>query len=345
MDTELLDQCFNKPLLELDPIFNEAFEVARARFPNCIYFYMPGMVHFDTSFYKVSNLHRFPSISITGSKCQLQCEHCKGKLLETMIPATTPKRLLEVCTRIKEEGGRGCLISGGSNKDGSVPLMDFIPIMKRIKQELELDMVVHTGIVHPNLAEALAEVEIDAAMIDIIGSKETIKSVYHLGLTVDALDRSLFLLEQSQIPIVPHLVVGIQYGMIKGERKALQILSKHRLAALVIVAFMPLDQTPMEHVAPSSPTDIARVILASRFIMPDTPLLLGCARPRGEHKSETDILAIKAGVNGIAYPSDGGYRFARKKELTIKFSEECCALIYRELTAPLDRTTLEGGAP
>ncbi len=344
MDAGLLDQCFDGPLTELEPLFEAAFELSRARFSNRIHFYMPGMVHFDTPFYKTSNQYRFPSVSITGSGCQLQCEHCKAKLLETMIPAVTPKRLYEVCTRIKEEGGRGCLISGGSQKDGAVPLMDFIPMMKRIKRDLELDLVVHTGIVYPELAEALAGVGVDAAMIDIIGSDETIKSVYHLDLSVDALDRSISLLEQSDIPVVPHLVVGLQYGRIEGERRALQVVSKHRLGALVVVAFMPLEQTPMEHVAPSTPLDIARVILASRFTMPDTPLLLGCARPRGAHKSETDTLAIRAGVNGIAYPSREGYDFAREKGLTIKFSEECCALMYRDCKAPLG-SDQKGGLP
>jgi len=292
---------------------------------------MPGMVHFETSFYTATDHLRFPGISVTGGRCYLNCEHCKGKLLETMIPATTPKRLWETCVKIKEAGGKGCLISGGSLKDGNVPLARFVPTIKRVKRELGLDVVAHTGIVYPRLAEALAEAHIDAAMIDVIGSSETIRRIYHLYLTTDAFDRSLSLLKQNQIPIVPHVVTGIHYGRLKGERRALQIISKHRPAAVIIVALMPLDQTPMEHLIPPSPLDIARVILASRFMMPDIPVLLGCARLRGEHKSETDILAIRAGVSGIAYPSEGGYDFAKKARLNIKFSEECCALAYRDL--------------
>lgn len=248
-----------------------------------------------------------------------------------MIPATTPEQLLDVCARIKAEGGRGCLISGGSLKDGDVPLIGFIPYIRRVKQELGLDVVVHTGIVYPKLAEALAEAEIDAAMIDVIGSNETIRSIYHLNLTVDAFDDSLSLLEENHIPIVPHVVVGIHYGRLKGEDEALRIISKHHPAAVIIVALTPLEHTPMEYLIPPSPLDIARVTLASRFMMVDTPLLLGCARPSGEHKSETDILAIKAGVNGIAYPSEEGYDYARKMGLDVRFSEKCCALIYREL--------------
>ena len=54
-------------------------------------------------------------------------------------------------------------------------------------------------------------------------------------------------------------------------------------------------------------------------------------KTRGGHKSETDILAIRAGVSGIAYPSEEGHNFAKKVGLNIKFSEKCCALTYRDL--------------
>jgi uncharacterized radical SAM superfamily protein len=326
-----LEQFLNYSSRELDPFFDKAFKLSRRHFSDVIYFSMPGMVHFDTPFYQATDPLRFPAISITGTSCHLSCEHCKGKLLETMIPATTPQRLLDVCTKIKLNGGTGCLISGGSLKDGSVPLTSFIPYIRRVKHELGLDVVVHTGVLSPKLAEELAQADIDAAMIDIIGSNETIRSVYHLDLTVDAFDYSLSLLEKNHIPIVPHIVVGIHYGRLKGEGEALQIVSKHHPAAVIIVALTPLELTSMENLTPSSPMDIARVILASRFMMVDTPILLGCARPWGEHKSQTDILAIKAGVNGIAYPSEEGHDYAKKIGLQVRFSEACCALMYRDL--------------
>jgi uncharacterized radical SAM superfamily protein len=327
----LVECCFTGSPKELEALFNEAYDLSRAHFSNVIYFSAPGMVHFDTPFYQAVNPLRFPALSITGTRCHLDCEHCKGKLLETMIPTTTPNQLFDACIKIKKQGGQGCLISGGSLKDGSVPLIDFIPYIKRVKQELGLEVVVHTGIVYPELAEALAEAEIDAAMIDIIGSNETIRSVYHLNLTVDSFDRSLSLLEKNSIPIVPHIVVGIHYGVLQGEKKALQIVSKYDPEALIIVALTPLEGTTMDHVATPSPLYIARVTLASRLVMTDTPLLLGCARPLGEHKAETDILAIRAGVNGIAYPSEDGFNYAKNKGFKIKFSDKCCALMYKDM--------------
>ena len=334
----LLEQCFESPLYELKPLFEEAFELSRNRFSNVIYFSIPGMVHFDTSFYTATDPHRFPGVSVTGEGCHLNCEHCRRRILKNMIPAPTPKKLFEICAEIKERGGKGCLISGGSMKDGSVPLIDFVSTIKRVKKELGLDVVVHTGIVYPELAKALAGADVDAALIDVIGSNESIRGIYHLNLTVDAFDRSLSLLERNRIPVVPHVVVGIHYGKLKGEQRALQIVSKHRPAALIVVALMPLSQTPMEHVAPPSPLDVARVILAARFMVPEAPLILGCVRPGGEHKSETDVLAIRAGVSGIAYPSEEGYNFAREVGLDIKFSVECCSLVYKDLKVHLKKT-------
>lgn len=312
-------------------MFEEAYHISREKFGDQMIFYMPGMVHFDTDFYTAIDLNRFPSISLTGTSCQLNCEHCKGKLLETMIPATTPEKLYNVCKQIADSGGHGCLISGGSELDGSVPMEQFLPTIKRIKEELDLDVVVHTGFVRPEIAEGLGEAGIDGVMLDIIGSDETLRSICHLDQTVEELDRSLTLLEENNIPVIPHIVVGLHYGEMKGERKALSILSKHKSEAVVVVAFMPLDQTPMGNVVPCTPEEIARVVLASRLILQDTPILLGCARPKGDHKSETDVLSIKAGVNGMAYPSQEGYEYSVEMGLKVDYSEECCSLIYRDI--------------
>jgi len=328
---ELLKQYFEADADSLNRLFQKSYSISQKHFSNLIHFYVPGMVHYETSFYQAA-ADRFPSISVTGRACHLNCDHCNGQLLESMIPATTPQELLKVCTKIKDHGGRGCLISGGSLSDGSVPLMEFIPTIKRVKQDLGLRVVVHTGLVDAALAKALADTAVDAAMIDIIGSNDTIREVYHLDKDVGSFDRSLSLFEEYSIPTVPHILVGIHYGRVRGERQALEMVLKHHPAALVIIALAPLSKTKMEHIPPPTPLDVARVVLASRLMMPETPLLLGCARPRGSHKVETDILSMKAGVNGIAYPSGEAYEFAESLGLKVRFHEECCSLLWRDLT-------------
>ncbi|TAK35742.1 MAG: radical SAM protein [Chloroflexota bacterium] len=326
---ELLERCFEQPLDELEPLFAEARRISKGHRSNALHCYVPGLVHYDTPFYK-STPNCFPGISVTGKECQLGCKHCRGKLLERMTPATTPESLYQACEEVKRAGGEGCLVSGGSLKDGSVPLLDFVPTIKRVKDELGLKVVVHTGLVYPSIAEALIDAGIDAAMFDVIGAEDTAKEVYHLDRGIDAFEESLRLLTERDIPVVPHVIVGLHFGKMKGERQALAMIARNRPTAVVVVAFMPLDQTLMQATVPCSPSDIARVVLASRLLMPSTPLLLGCARPAGLHKIETDILAIKAGVDGIAYPSEDACSFAQEQGLDIKFRQQCCSLLWQE---------------
>lgn len=323
---KMLNLCFSKPLTGLKTLFDEAYTLRLKNFPNEMHFYIPSMAQYQTSIYKTKNNTSFPAISLTGTRCQLNCEHCKKTLLKNMIPATNPQELFAVCSRIKQLGGQGCLISGGSQKDGGVPLSEFISTIGRVKTELGLEIVVHTGLVTPPLAKALAEAHIDAAMLDIMGTEETMKEVYHLEGSVDAFRHSLTSLRKNNIPTVPHILVGIHYGQLKGEKRAIQIISQTDPAAVVVVALRPLKDTPMEKIDPPPPSDVARVILACRMAMPNKPILLGCARPGGLHRTETDELAIKAGINGIAYPSEEAIQSAATKGFRSVFHEECCSL-------------------
>lgn len=323
---------FSPKFDELKPLIEKAWETTRKNFPREVHFYFPGMVRFETSFYVPANVLRFPGISITGTFCKLQCEHCKGTLLRGMLYATTPEALFDVCSKIKKAGGVGCLVTGGSLEDGSVPIKEFIPTLKRIKDELGLRVVVHTGLVNEELAKGLAYARVDAAMMDVVGSDKTIRSVLKLDKTVIDYERSLDNLKRHQVPIVPHIVVGIHYGQLLGEKRAVEIISKYRPKALVIVALMPIVDTPMKNVPPPSPVDVMRVILFARLSMPSTPITLGCARPRGALRSATDVLALKAGVNGITYPSEEVYRFAKKLGLKVIIHDSCCSLIWQDIT-------------
>jgi uncharacterized radical SAM superfamily protein len=59
--------------------------------------------------------------------------------------------------------------------------------------------------------------------------------------------------------------------------------------------------------------------------------MLGCARPKGYHKEETDILAIRAGINGIAYITVAGVEEAQSLGLKLIHKELCCSLIISDI--------------
>src|SRR3989304_8281461 len=92
-----------------------------------------------------------------------------------MHPATTPTKLFALAEKLKQEGALGCLVSGGCLPNGSVPLKQFTPTLGRIKRELGLTVIVHTGLLNTEMAEALKNERGDAALIDVIGSRENRK--------------------------------------------------------------------------------------------------------------------------------------------------------------------------
>lgn len=156
-------------VVEFRRLLREAYDVRKANFLDEIYFYPPGMVYYSTSFHKAENPYRFHATSVTGKGCYLNCDHCGGKLLETMIPVRTPEDLYRVCEKVKAGKGCGCLVSGGCLKDGTVPLQKHIPMIKRVKEELGLEVVVHRGLLDEDVVRELANAKVDGVMLDIIG--------------------------------------------------------------------------------------------------------------------------------------------------------------------------------
>lgn len=308
----------------------EAQEISWANFGKKIRFYAPSFMYYKTDHF-CSSPSAFPSISVTGSFCALRCKHCGGKVLNTMLPALTPEDLIGVCTDIKKKGGVGCLISGGCLPDGSVPLGKYVDAIAEVKRTLGLTVVVHTGVIDDTLANRLSRAGIDAALIDIIGSDETIREIYQLRVTVDDYDKSLQILHESGIPLVPHVLVGLHYGRLKGEYQALKMISKYSPSAVIVIALMPVHGTLMEKAASPSPINVARALTMARLMLPETPLVLGCMRPKGKHRCETDVLAVKSGVNAIAFPAEAAIQEAQRMQMETSFSSLCCSQVFEDI--------------
>ena len=88
---------------------------------------------------------------------------------------------------------------------------------------------------------------------------------------------------------------------------------------------MDLDSTKMLDVHPPTPEEIARIIATSRLMMPDSEISLGCARPR-KQQPQIDVLAIEAGVNRMAIPTEQGLERAKELGLEIQMEKTCCSL-------------------
>lgn len=304
------------------------FAVREAHFGNHMDFFAPGLKRWQTSEWSPHNPRRFMPISVTGASCALQCDHCESKVLKGMISARSGEELMAVATRLKSQGTDGILVSGGSTKDGGVPLEGHLAAIGRIRTELGMKVVVHSGVVSPRIAAGLAAAQVDAVMLDIIGADETIRDVYHLDLTVEDFDRSLRLLAEAELRIIPHIVLGMHYGRFLGEHRALEVIAGHPVSTLILVVLVPLVGTPMEHIPPPPVDEVVDFFALARATMPSTTINLGCGRPMGEIKGALDRAAIDHGLNGIAYPADGAISYAESRGLETRLYEYCCSLTW-----------------
>jgi len=293
-------------------------------------FFVPSFRHYESAEADRNDVNRFAVLSVTGARCNLSCEHCRGRLLERMIPALAPGDLLATAERLSGRGCKGLLISGGSSLDGEVPLLPFVDAMAEIKCRLGMKLCVHTGYAGRTLSKALAGAGVDGVMLDVIGDDETLQSVYHLRGGTDLIRRSLSILREDGVRTIPHVVAGLHHGEIRSEMKALELVSECDPHAVVIVILSPLRGTPMAGAKPPSAEDLTFVFRDARARFPDVPLMLGCARPGGRLRKQYDLLALASGFDAIAFPSDEAVRRARQNRTAIAFRSECCALITAE---------------
>lgn len=304
------------------------WDVARASFGREIDFFAPGLKRWETSEWRPTNPKRFLPVSVTGSACALQCDHCQAKVLEGMISVRSAPDLFALAERLHSQGSEGILLSGGSGRDGAVPHLPHLVHVPRIKQELGMKVIVHSGVVTPALAAGLAAAGVDGVMLDVIGADETLNDVYHLDVTVTDIERSIALLAAEGLRIIPHIVLGLHYGTFRGEHRALEIVSRYPVSTLILVVLVPLVGTPMADLPPPPPDEVVGFFAEAREAMPTTKVNLGCARPLGEVKVALDQAAIDHGLNGIAYPAEGIIGYARDRGLVPNLYEYCCSLTW-----------------
>jgi len=217
-------------------------------------------------------------------------------------------------------------LSGGSNKRNEINYDRYLPVVEKLKRDFpHLKIAIHTALTDEAAAKRMEAAGVDTAMMDMIGSDETIKQVYKLDRPVEDFEATLAALCATKMQISPHIVIGLHYGKLLGEANALEIVSRYGIQALVLVVIMPFYAKPGTFSVPTT-RDVGRIFLEARKRMGDKSVLLGCARPPGMHKRVTDAYAVMAGLDGIAFPADGA--LATCQMIGRKHTQEhaCCSI-------------------
>ncbi len=259
-----------------------------------MYFYYPG--------------NQFPAISVTGRSCQLLCPHCQGLYLKSMMEAETPEKLLTICKVLEEKGVKGCLISGGCDLRGRVPLP--LETIARIREETHLILNVHTGLVDGDAVEILRL--IDPYISLDIPTPYVMDRLYRIKVTQKEYFATLSLLEG--LKVVPHVMVGLS------PHEERETITKVReiASSLVLIVFTPTKGTPLFNTVVST-KDVIQTFEVARELFPK--LVLGCMRPRLKALEEMAPL-----FDGIVLPSSWAKEKVEEAGIPSEVKNTCCVV-------------------
>ena len=257
------------------------------------------------------------SISLTGANCALNCAHCGGHYLKGM---TDIKNLSD--REPFELNFTSALISGGCTSKGKVPFWNKIDLLKELRKNIRLNF--HVGLVDEEEIRLLKDLA-DVVSFDFVGDEETIHEVY--GLPYKIADYIQVYQElRKNVRVIPHVTLGLRGGTWSGEEKALKILQSNGVDALVLNVLIPTTGTLYEDKSPLDLEEVIRFIANARLRFPNTPLILGCMRPKGNYRQKLDQAAVALGINRIVMPTPKARKLAEDMGLKLKRGEECCAL-------------------
>jgi uncharacterized radical SAM superfamily protein len=254
----------------------------------------------------------FPSISMSGEACALNCLHCGTVYLKDMEPAATPKMLEDVCAQLKTEGARGVLLSGGCDMHGKMlNLEKLLPAIRKV-HDMDLIIKLHTGFVDEKLARKIADAGVDIASMEMVGNAKTVKKIFGLDATAEDYLQTFKNLWDAGIPhICPHICVGLHEGKLKGEITALELLKTEiEPSTIAIIVLRPTKGTKLANIRPPTGEDVEKVVTHARRLFPKTKIILGALRPRGSEQMgkiaervDIEIGALEGGIDGAEVPS------------------------------------------
>jgi len=262
----------------------------------------------------------YPTISITGTTCALGCLYCQGYYLKNMHSAMTPADLYSTVRNLHAKGARGILISGGFNKDGLLPVRQFLPTIKKIKKDFDLLISLHPGLVDKVLATEIRMSNIDIVDYELIIDPFVIRGVKGLNKSpLDYIKSLKFLTKFGPAYIVPHLLIGLRYGAIAIEKETIDSLLDYDPYLVTFLTFIPTRNTSMANCNSPEKEDLIELFSYARKLRGE--IALGCMRPQ-KYKDDTEHLLIeKRLIDRIAVPS---YKIVKKYNLNI--IKACCSM-------------------
>jgi uncharacterized radical SAM superfamily protein len=225
----------------------------------------------------------------------------------------------------------GILISGGFDSMGGLPIDErILTEIKEVKKEYgqEMKVFMHLGFTDRQMAESLYEIGIDGVLVNIFSDKHSIEEIYNLkGCGPGMFYKNARLLKEAGLRVSPHLVIGLGDGSLSGEYRSLEEIARSGADSCVFAIAKNLSKHNRFVIPEIKPLDIVKLFEYAKNIMPDVPVILGCARPHGQEFEKMEIELIKLGISVIAFPSGRALDYAKDNNYSFHFEEQCCAFL------------------
>lgn len=263
-------------------------------------------------------LPKFPTISITGKWCALNCPYCQGKVLENMPSVKTPGELRSLCRALKRKYGIvGCLITGGFDRTGKLPIKPYVQVLREIKRELDIVISVHAGLVDKEYALMLRRAGVDVVDLNLL-EPASVRDLMRLNCDWATIDGTLSALRDYGPPfIAPHILIGAYYGRVRGEKELISRIGGYDPYVLIMLVILGLEGTAFSRIPPPSIHEVTSLFRYARKTLQKAELALGCMRPRGRYSEKLEARLLKEQLaERVVLPSI----------VKVRYLEFCCSL-------------------
>jgi len=254
----------------------------------------------------------FPSLSVTGHRCDLMCGHCLGRYLKGMLPVTDSSALENAAREVLAAGGHGVLVSGGCDVMGKVPLQAFLPALRRVREESGLRINIHPGLVSREEAADIAA-SADRISFDLVLDENAIRTRMNLDrVPEDYVDALRALCRAAPGRVAPHVLLGL--GREENELEAVRQACQEDISCLILLSLVGERVEDWD----------GRLIRAVKEgAGRGRPVVLGCMRPRG--RPDVEMAALRTGAEGIASPSSAIIPLIEEEGWAVRKHRLCCA--------------------
>ncbi|MDO7977644.1 radical SAM protein [Oceanotoga teriensis] len=263
-------------------------------------------------------LNKTKSISLTGDYCYLNCSHCNKHYLKNM------KTIKDIEALVKQ-GYKSFLLSGGMNNKLEIPINIHKNELRKLKEKYDLKYNAHFGFMNEENIIDIKDI-IDTASIDIIGNKKTLEEVYHIKNYEESF-KTIENIIKYEIPIKPHITIGLYKGQIYHEIEALEKLEKYieYFDRIIFLVLIPTKGSKYENNLIPKIDEVLNIIKIAKKMYDDKKIILGCMHPKGTYRKDLQKNLIPY-LDGLVQPLKETEILIKNMNYKINYKYECCAL-------------------